>query len=228
MVTTSEGSTVGEAKRRAGRPNNRLTVAAVIPTIPGREKLLQRALDSVHAQTRKVDQVVVERDSLRTGAAESRNRAMQRVTTDVIAWLDDDDEWLPSHISTCARVLEQDSSVDLVYPVPRMVGGRDPTAVTYQGHLRLPWGIRFGAEQEAHLRRQGSFIPMTHLVRTEIVRRVNGFPEGFVLPGGRYRGEDEAYLIELLDAGAKFEHVPRKTWLWHAHPRTSTAGRGVR
>lgn len=218
---------MGEAKRRQGQPRSRLTVAAVIPTIPGRESLLERALASVHSQTRRVDQVVVERDSLRTGAAQSRNRAMQRVTTDVIAWLDDDDEWLETHVAACVRVLEQNPGVDLVYPVPRMVGGRDPTAVTYQGHIRLPWGIRFGAEQEAHLRRQGSFIPMTHLVRTEIVRRVDGFPEGFVLPDGRYRGEDEAYLIRLLDAGAKFEHLDRKTWRWYAHPETSTAGRGT-
>jgi glycosyltransferase involved in cell wall biosynthesis len=203
-------------------------VAAVIPTIPGREKLLERALASVHAQTRKVDQVVVERDSLRTGAAQSRNRAMQRVTADVIAWLDDDDEWLPHHVMACMRVLEADPSVDLVYPVPRMVNGRDPTAVAHQGRLVLPWGIRFGKEQEAHLRRNGSFIPMTHLVRTEAVRRVDGFPEGFVLPDGRYRGEDEAYLIRLLDAGAHFEHLNRKTWRWYAHPATSTAGRGDR
>lgn len=181
----------------------------------------------MHSQTRPVDQFVVERDSLRTGAAASRNRAMQRVTADVIAWLDDDDEWLPHHIASCLRVLEADPSVDLVYPAPRMAGtGRDPTAVTYQGRIVLPWGIRFGPEQEAHLRRQGSFIPMTHLVRTEIVRRVDGFPDGFVLPDGRYRGEDEAYLIRLLDAGAHFEHLDRKTWRWYAHPGTSTAGRG--
>lgn len=219
---------MGEAKRRAGRPRERLTVAVVIPTIPGRETALQRALSSVHAQTRLVDQVVVERDSLRTGAAQSRNRAMQRVRTDVIAWLDDDDEWLPHHIAACMRVMEQDPSVDLVYPVPRMAdNGRDPTAVTVQGHLRLPWGVRFGPEQEAHLRKQGSFIPMTHLVRTSAVRAVNGFPEGFVLPDGRYRGEDEAYLIRLLDNGARFEHLDRKTWIWHAHPRTSTAGKGI-
>ncbi len=218
---------MGEARRKAGRPNKRLTVAAVIPTIPGRETALQRALASVHAQTRKVDQIVVERDSLRTGAAQSRNRAVQRVTADVIAFLDDDDEWLPAHIASCMRVLELDPSADLVYPVPRMAdNGRDPTAVTHQGRLVLPWGIRFGPEQEAHLRRQGSFIPMTHLVRTEIVKRVNGFPEGFTLPDGRYRGEDEAYLIKLLDAGARFEHLDRKTWVWHAHPRTSTAGKG--
>jgi glycosyltransferase involved in cell wall biosynthesis len=204
-----------------------LTVAVVIPTIPGRETALQRALDSVHAQRRKPDQIVVERDSLRTGAAQSRNRAMRRVTADVVAWLDDDDEFLPNHLIACMRVLERDSSVDLVYPRPRMIGGPDPTAVSHQGRLVLPWGLRFGPEQEAHLRNRGSFIPMTHLVRTETVRKADGFPEGFTLPDGRYRGEDEAYLIRMLDAGARFEHLDAKTWRWHAHPRTSTAGRGL-
>lgn len=220
----------------------RLTVAVAIPTIPGRERELQRAVASVHAQTRRPDQILVERDSERTGAAQARNRLLARVTTDVIAWLDDDDEFLPHHLRTCMRVMERqrgkfEPAPDLVYPVPKMIGGPDPTAVTYQGHIVLPWGIRFGAEQAAHLRRAGSFIPMTHLVRTDNVREIGGFREGYAVPdsrypgGQRYRGEDEDYLIRLLDgnadaAPAVFEHIDRRTWIWHSHPRTSTAGRG--
>jgi len=217
---------MGEARRRAGRAPERLTVAVVIPTIPGREKLLERALASVRAQRRKPDQVVVERDSLRTGAAQARNRALARVHTDVVAWLDDDDELMDTHLISCMRILTRNPGTTLVYPVPRMVGGVDPTAVTYQGQLTLPWGIRFGADQEAHLRRQGSFIPMTHLVRTGPVKEIGGFPEGVHLADGRYRGEDEGYLIRLLDAGAKFEHLDRKTWFWHVH-KGNTAGIGV-
>jgi glycosyltransferase involved in cell wall biosynthesis len=219
---------MGEAKRRAGRNSRRLTVAVVIPTITGREALFERAIASVRAQTRFPDQVVVELDATRTGAAQTRTRALERVKTDVVAWLDDDDEFLPHHLRTCMRVLEMDGAVDLVYPVPVMAGGTDPTAVTFQGQLTLPWGLRFSPESEAHLRRQGSFIPMTHLVRTHLVKEIKGFREGYRLDSGRYRGEDEDYLIRLLDAGAKFEHLDRKTWRWHAHPGTSTAGRGDR
>jgi hypothetical protein len=204
-----------------------------IPTIPGREKSLERAVASVHAQRRPADQILVERDSLRTGAAESRNRLLSRVTTDLVAWLDDDDELMPHHLMACLRIFEQrrsrwETAPDLVYPSPKMIGGPDPTAVTYQGHLRTPWGVRFGKEQEAHLRRQGSFIPMTHVVRTEHVRRIGGFRHGYVLPDGRYRGEDEDYLIRLLDTDppAVFEHLDRRTWKWYSHPLTSTAGRG--
>lgn len=209
----------------------RLTVTVVIPTIPGREQMLERALASVRAQTRRPDQVVVERDSLRTGADQARNRALERVTTDVIAWLDDDDVLRETHIRRCMRVLEQSPfKPDLVYPVPAVVGGHDPTAVSVQGQWIKPWGVRFGPEQEAHLRRFGSFIPMTHLVRTELVRRIGGFQPGRNVVtegiGRRYRGEDEDYLVRLLDAGARFEHLDAKTWTWNVHAG-NTGGKGL-
>lgn len=209
----------------------RLSVAVVIPTIPGREAMLERALASVRAQTRPADQVVVERDSLRTGADAARNRALERVTADVIAWLDDDDQFRPRHLRACMRVLEQSRErPDLVYPVPSVVGGSDPTAVSVQGQWVSPWGVRFGPEQEAHLRRFGSFIPMTHLVRTSLVREIGGFRPGRETVtegvGRRYRGEDEDYLVRLLDAGARFEHLNAKTWTWNVHGG-NTGGRGL-
>lgn len=217
---------------------SRLTVCVAIPSIPGREELLDRAVESAKNQTRHFDQLLVERDSLRTGAAAARNRLLERVETDLVAWLDDDDQFLSSHLSYCVRQFERklgslEKPPDLVYPIPKVLG-RDPTATTYQGHLVGPWKIRFGPEQEAHLRRNGSFIPMTHVVRTDLVRTIGGFREGYMVDaagrpaadGRRYRGEDEDYLIRLLDAGAAFEHLPKRTWLWNAHPTTSTAGRG--
>lgn len=214
----------------------RLTVAVAIPTIPGREALLDRALTSVHAQRRRADQIVVERDSERAGAWAARNRALERVTTDVVAWLDDDDTFKPNHLMACMRVMEQSPSLpNLVYPIPKMVGGRDPAAVTHQGRFPVsPWGLRFTSEHAAHIRVRGSFIPMTHLVRTECVRRIGGFRPGYVVDGGRYRGEDEDYLIRLLnDAAARhrapqdtFEHLPTATWYWHVH-QAHTAGRSA-
>lgn len=200
----------------------RLSVAVVIPTIPGREAMLERALASVRAQTRRPDQVLVERDSLRTGADAARNRALERVTADVIAWLDDDDQFRHNHLRVCMRALEQSAGKpDLVYPAPSVHGGKDPTAVSVQGQWVSPWGVRFGPEQEAHLRRFGSFIPMTHLVRTDMVRRIGGFRPGqdVTTPGvgRRYRGEDEDYLVRLLDSGAKFEHLDVRTWTWNVH-----------
>ncbi len=212
--------------RGPGPVSERLSVAVVVATIPGRERLLAEALASVAVQHRAPDQVVVEPDPDRTGAAATRNRALARVDCDLVAWLDDDDLLLRNHVGALARVLEAERDVGLVYPVPRVVGGREPTAVTVGGAWRKPWGVRFGPEQARHLREFGSFIPITHMVRTELVRAAGGFPEGVTLPDGRYRGEDEGLLIGLLDVGARFRHLEATTWVWRVH-RGHTAGRGV-
>lgn len=215
----------------------RPTVAVCIPTIPGREDLLRRAVSSVHEQTWKADRILVHRDEDRQGAAASRNLLLARADTDVVAWLDDDDWFSRNHVATCLRVLHERPEVDLVYPVPVMeprqrIGDsvrapQCPAAVTYQGVFPTsPWGLRFCPEFADHIRRHGSFIPMTHLVRRDTAVAAGGFPEGGLLPDGRYQGEDERYLIALLDQGAVFEHVNRPTWHWYANPR-STAGKPV-
>lgn len=217
---------MGEHKRNQGQ--RRLTVAVCIPTIPGRELELMRAELSVMSQTRQPDQVLTELDTERTGAAATRNRLLERVETDVIAWLDDDDWLKNSHLKACMRVLEQSPfQPALVYPAPHMVNGRDPTAVTYQGRFPVvPWGLRFTSEMASHIRQVGSFIPMTHLVRTDVVREIGGFPEGRTLDSGRYQGEDERYLIEILNRGYGFEHFDGRTWYWNVNPK-STAGKPV-
>lgn len=210
-------------------------MAVCIPTIPGREGLLRRAVASVHAQTWQPSRILVHRDEDREGAAASRNLLLAKADTDVVAWLDDDDWLEPAHLAACLRVLHGDPGVDLVYPAPIMeprqrIGGsvrspQCPAAVTHQGRFPVsPWGLRFCPEFADHIRRHGSFIPMTHLVRRQAAVDAGGFPDGTVRPDGRYQGEDERYLIALLDRGAVFEHVDRRTWHWFVNPR-STAGR---
>mgnify|MGYP003624024405 CR=1 FL=1 len=223
---------MGQHKTRPRR--DPLTVAVCIPTIPGRETWFRRAVASVHAQTRRPDRILVQRDDARNGAADTRNRLLERADAagvDVIAWLDDDDWLKPGHIRACMRVLEDDPSVDLVYPRPVMVGGTDPTAVTHQGVFPVsPWGLRFTPEHAQHIRDMGSFIPMTHLVRTRAAIAAGGFPEGRTVETNgripapyRYQGEDERYLIAMLDNGAVFHHLDAKTWCWWKNPQ-STAG----
>jgi glycosyltransferase involved in cell wall biosynthesis len=224
---------MGQHKTRPRRAP--LTVAVAIPTIPGREALYRRAVASVHAQTRRPDRILVQRDDARLGAADARNKLLERAADagiDVIAWLDDDDWLRPTHLRACMRVLEDDPGVDLVYPRPVMADGHpDPTAVTHQGVFPTsPWGLRFCDEFADHIRELGSFIPMTHLVRVRAAVAAGGFPPGRTVTGGRlvptrYQGEDERYLIAMLDQGARFEHLDSKTWVWWKNP-ASTAGRG--
>lgn len=222
-------------RNRTARPRPQVTVC--IPTVEGRERELERAVRSAQDQTWSAARILIQRDLDREGAAAARNQLIARTDTEWIAWLDDDDWLMPGHLAALGRAVQADPSLDLVYPTPQMeprkrIGGFEqvpvcPAATTYQGVFpREPWGLRWCQEFESHIRRRGSFIPITHLVRTEKAVEAGGFPPGRALPDGRYQGEDERYLIALLDRGAVFHHVPRTTWHWYANPR-STAGKGA-
>lgn len=208
-------------------------ITVVVPTIPGREELLARALASVEAQTLQPAAVIVEVDRERTGAAATRNRALGQVTTEWVAWIDDDDSFMPHHLEVCARKAMEfaaftDVLPDLVYPSMQAVGGRDPLACPVNGVLVNPFGVTFGPEQQWHLENVGNFIPITWLGRTEMIRRVGGFPEPWADPSkgsGRVE-EDYGLLLRMLAAGARFVHVPSRSWRYYFHD-ANTGGRGT-
>lgn len=215
---------MGQAKTR--QP---LTVAVVIPTIPPREQLLERALASVRAQTRKADQVLVALDDEGVGAGPNRNRACRLATTDYVAFLDDDDEFLPSHLALLMSAAKA-TSADVLYSWFELVGWDeatpdrpDPLATMYGGELVHPLGVPFGPEQARHLRRY-AWIPATVMVRRTMIDKVGGYPSPGSEEYEQYSGcEDWALLIRLLDAGARFHHVPYRTW--RCHHGNGTAGR---
>lgn len=221
-----------------------IEISVVIPTIAGRGHLLERALASVEAQTLKPSAVIVQHDVTREGAAQTRNRALEQVNTEWVAWLDDDDELLPNHLEVCAKAAVdhharslfdfqncaelQPGWPDLVYPSMVAVGGRDPLACPVNGVLVNPFGVPFGPEQQWHLQNVGNFIPITWLGRTETVRNAGGFPEPWAdeSKGSGRIEEDYGLLLKMLDLGARFVHVPARTWRYYFHD-ANTGGRGA-
>lgn len=188
-------------------------ISVIIPTIPGRYSLLQRALASVASQTMHPREIVVVTDRDRKGAAFARNTGMERASGAWIAWLDDDDEMLPNHLRTLIAGSVR-SGADLIYTCMEVVGGRDPLAVdSGEGAWVNPCGVQFGPIQEHHMRRHGNFIPVTYMVRSRLAKQVGGMPPS----GGMGAEEDYQFLIRLLDAGARFHHVPTVTWRYHIH-----------
>lgn len=176
-----------------------MSITVVIPTIAPRYELLLRAITSVRAQTLAPTRVVVTEDRDRLGPAAVRNRAVDRVDTEWVAFLDDDDELLPDHLKLCARYATL-SAVDVVYPGYEVVGGEDPVNC-------------FGIPFDAGLLRRRNFIPVTVLARTEKVREAGGFQ-----PRPDENGdpcEDWGLWLSMLDNGAKFGHLPQRTWRWH-------------
>jgi glycosyltransferase involved in cell wall biosynthesis len=185
-------------------------VTVIIPTIPPRRQMLRRAVHSVMSQTVMPGRISIEIDSQHEGSAATRNRALGSLTTDWVAFLDDDDVFLPDHL--CALLLHaEDTGADVVYSWPEMNGGPDPSP------------DRFGVPFDPELLKVRSYIPVTSLVRTSAIFGADA--EFRPWKGTPY--DDWGFYCQLLEAGAKFSHRPERTWVWNIHGY-NTSGRGDR
>jgi glycosyltransferase involved in cell wall biosynthesis len=173
-------------------------VTVVIPTIPGRGDLLERAIASVVAQSLPAA-LVVELDKHSEGAAATRNRALRQVDTEWTAFLDDDDELKPNHLRACARLAHL-TGADVVYPWFDVVGGVDEIGC-------------FGVPFDPDLLARRNYIPVTTLCRTLAIKAVGGF-ENHPDPDGK-PCEDWGLWLKLHAVGARFAHLPQRTWIWH-------------
>lgn len=87
-------------------------VSVVIPTIPSRSKLLQRAIDSVNKQTYSNIELVVVDEGL--PAPVQRNIGIERSNGDFIAFLDDDDIWMVDKLEEQVKLMGKNPDVPLV------------------------------------------------------------------------------------------------------------------
>ena len=185
------------------------SVTVLIPSIPPRKQMLNRAFVSVLNQLRPPDDIHVAIDHRRVGAAVNRNIALTNVDTDWVAFLDDDDEFLPQHLLV---LLQNADSADVIYTGCTVIGphGEDLG-------VREEWG-RFGRPFDGLLLRKKSYLPVTSLVRTKLAQQ-----SAFQAPAGSDY-DDWGFYLGLLDLEARFKHVPQKTWIWHHHG-TNSSGR---
>jgi glycosyltransferase involved in cell wall biosynthesis len=137
-----------------------MSVSALIPAF-NRRDYLPRAIDSVLAQTVAVDEIVVVDDGstdgsadfiearygnrvrvvrqTNTGVAGARHRGIQEARGEWIAFLDSDDEWLPTRNAELLKAAQQmPTEVAWVFGALRIVtdGGEGPTLFEEHGlHL---------------------------------------------------------------------------------------------
>ena len=196
-----------------------LRVTAVVTTYD-RPESLREALQSVLGQTRPPDEILVVDDGANPatqktvnavgegrvryhqnptnlGLAASRNVGLELATGDLIAFLDDDDAWLPEKIERQVRVFEDGEerlgavygSVVYVYP--------DGTERVLQADARgdiLPRLLR-----ELNVVK-GGFSGL--LLRRMAVQAVGGFDPHLAMR------EDYELQLRLADAGYLFDFVP--------------------
>ena len=94
----------------------RPTVSVIIPVHHARivNGMLNRALNSVQAQTVLPDAIIVAIDNDREGACATRQRALMSATTDFVSFLDSDDMFLPKHLEWLLKH-QRETGADFVY-----------------------------------------------------------------------------------------------------------------
>jgi hypothetical protein len=191
-------------------------ITVCVATIPPRSKMLRRALASVAEQTLQPAAIVVEYDHEHTGAAATKNRAAAKATTPWLAFLDDDDQFLPPHLEMLRIAADSHSwegeslpvqPADVVYSipdVPQLASRRDPDG---------RYGVPFDA---AELRRR-SYIQTTSLIRRERFYQAGGFqlPDRLMPDGSPCPYDDWGLWLAMLDLGARFLHMPEVTFVWN-------------
>lgn len=197
-------------------------VTLIIPTIPPRAEQLKRALESVEQQTAQPVEVMVLVDENKEGPSTIRNRGIFTARTKYIAFLDDDDYLFPEHISHLYELAEKEEA-DLVYPWADFLGHRDPLAVKDEyGSYVNPFGRPFGEIEKNYILNEANFIPVTVLARADISRHVGGFPQLNSEVWPRPTCEDWGYHVQMLKAGAKYVHLPERTWAYVLWQKSDT------
>lgn len=86
----------------------------VVNDYPDDSELVEKIHNTIekYRDQRPIEYIVVERNG---GACKARNIAVNRAKGDYIAFLDDDDEWLPQKIMQQVTTLERNKSASLVY-----------------------------------------------------------------------------------------------------------------
>lgn len=84
------------------------TIAVCLVTLPTpeRQPLLHEAIESVYNQTRQPDDMVVGLDYSRLGEVKNNNRLLRATDSDFIAFLHDDDIYLPEHLATAEKYFD--------------------------------------------------------------------------------------------------------------------------
>jgi len=191
-------------------------ITVVITTIPSRGLRLAKAYASVEAQTLQPKEIVVQMDTQKLGAPGNRDNGVARVTTEWVAFLDDDDYFYPQHLETLYKAaIENDA--DIVYSWFDVEGGTDPFPENF--------GKPFDPENPVQ-------TTVTTLCKTQVVRDAGGFSNTIglneeeleSLSQGNTVGEDFRLILSAVANGAKVHHVAERTWAY-VHWNGNTSGR---
>ena len=196
------------------------SVAAVIPAYNSLH-LIRRALDSILRQTRPVQEIIVVDDGStddtanvvaeysgvryiyqkNAGVSVARNTAIQAAQSEWIAFLDQDDEWLPNKIERMTAA-----------------AGESECGVVYSDY----WSDRSGSRTLARcisadrlwpsIRYRNPFVPTALMIRRDILLESGGFR-----PLAHGASAEDWELTVRLARVTKFVHIPEPLSVYYVH-----------
>lgn len=168
------------------------SIAAVVSSLPTKERqpLLFEAVQSVWDQTRPPDDLVIGADFSRMGEVGNMNRLGRATGCEWIAWLHDDDVWMPDHLAVCEQFFDD---ADVVVSRFELVG-RPASTIE-------PWHDNF------HDLYFTNWIGSPSMV----VARAEVFGEWCAPDGWGTQWNDLANWRRLLDKGARFVDTKQTT-----------------
>lgn len=201
-----------------------LSISCVIPTHK-RSEFLAEALRSVTAQTRPPQEIIVVSDCIDPdsrdvcsafpgvvyleyedapgGASSSRNRGAAAATGDFVAFLDDDDLWEPSYLSTALSKLHTEGS-DLVVT----------WMLEFSGEQTRPGGsMRAGLLAEDVLAINPGATGSNIVIRRSIVDQVGGFDVNLPVKN------DTDFLARVMREGSAYSVVEERLVKQRKHDR---------
>lgn len=206
-------ATIGRALRSVAAQT--LPPRAVVVVDDGSPDETFANAEAMRAQIGAIDLKVIRQANAGAGAA--RNRALTETTTEYVAFLDADDEWLPDKLSrSMARMAEGDY----------VLVAHDSVEVRDGREIRLDCAARFRAHAEAPyvgLYRRGFIDTSTVVARRDAVMASGGFDttlangQDFALwlamlapSGARFLVFDEVLSRYHITAGSIMSHVERR------------------
>ncbi len=166
-------------------------VSVITPVYNG-ARTIQRAIESVLAQSFRDFEIIVADDGSTDGTIEilgrfgdritllkqthlqqaiARNSAVEASRGEYLAFLDADDSWLPDKLARCVEVLDRDSRCDLAYSNMIAVGSDGADLATEM----IPQAVAHAPSMEELLTRLWPIVPSTVVMRRDAFDRVGGF-----------------------------------------------------
>ena len=134
------------------------------------------------------------------GPAAARNLGLERASSDLIAFLDVDDNWTAGHLDRLCAALSEHPEAGIAQGLIQQVSDRTEGVSLVSGAYKMP-----------HL---GSC-----LMRKDVLRKLNGFDEGMRI------GEDYDFIFRCWETDVVKIEVAEVSLLYRRHPGNITLGK---